>query len=242
MKKKKSSKTVKLLDLASSHDDMQVDKTEKKAEEADKGLSSLKLIHMKRTWEFTRAWSMSMKLLETLFYIIISNTDNFIYAAGIFSMYQNAGLFGLVYPFSMFGYAMLEETRPRNSYWNFILKYTVGLLLVKFIINLQIMGNLLNNPSFVRINGYMKIGIYDHQDMKKIIIYMLPEILLIALCSMNEIKLRLMGMYYNIEEDLESVEDAIQRNILKGDEEAVKHQKLVRSNMIMYFFFRPAKD
>jgi len=47
---------------------------------------------------------------------------------------------------------------------------------------------------------------------------MLPEILLIGLCSLNEIKLRLLGLYYRIEEDLESVQDAIQRNILKGDE------------------------
>jgi len=32
-------------------------------------------------------------------------------------MFKNAGLFGLIYPLSIFGYALLEETRPRKEYW-----------------------------------------------------------------------------------------------------------------------------
>jgi len=34
----------------------------------------IKLKQMERTWEFTRPMSMSLKLVETLFYAIISNT------------------------------------------------------------------------------------------------------------------------------------------------------------------------
>ena len=30
------------------------------------------------------------------------------------SMMENAGLISIVYPLSIFGYAMLEETRPRK--------------------------------------------------------------------------------------------------------------------------------
>jgi len=82
---------------------------------------------------------MFFKLIETLFYCIISNTHNLLYLSFVFSMFENAGLFGLLYPITMFGYALMEETRPRISYWNFIFKYTIVLLIVKFIINLNFM-------------------------------------------------------------------------------------------------------
>jgi hypothetical protein len=56
---------------------------------------------------------MIMKLIETLFYVIISNTQNLIYLCMMFSMFQNAGVISIVYPFLLFGYALVEETRPR---------------------------------------------------------------------------------------------------------------------------------
>jgi hypothetical protein len=74
----------------------------------------IKLKQMERTWAFTRPSSMVFKLIETFFYVIISNTQSLIYIAMIFSMFMNAGLISLIYPLSVFGYAMLEETRPRK--------------------------------------------------------------------------------------------------------------------------------
>jgi hypothetical protein len=109
-------------------------------------------------------------------------------------------------------------------------------------VNLSILGNVLGSPGFSLMNSYLNIGIYDHKSISKILIYMLPEILIILLCSLNEIKLRLLGLYYNIEDDLESIEDGVQRNILKGDDVAVKAQKKLRSNMIMSVFFSSAKE
>ncbi len=38
----------------------------------------------------------------------------------IISMYFNAGLISLIYPISVFGYALVEETRPNKNFWNFI--------------------------------------------------------------------------------------------------------------------------
>lgn len=84
----------------------------------------IKLNMMPRTWAFTRPGSMIMKNIEVLFYVIISNTQMLIYFCMMYSMFQNAGLISLIYPFSVFGYALLEETRPRLEYWNFIRVYT----------------------------------------------------------------------------------------------------------------------
>jgi len=74
----------------------------------------IKLKQMTRTWEFTRTSSMCMKNLETIFYILISNTQNLLYLSMLYSMFQNSGLISLIYPLIIFGYAILEEVRPKR--------------------------------------------------------------------------------------------------------------------------------
>lgn len=63
---------------------------------------------------------MFFKIMETVAYIIISNTEILAYLAMILSMFVNAGLISIMYPISIFGYALFEETRPKQLYWNFI--------------------------------------------------------------------------------------------------------------------------
>jgi len=149
--------------------------------------SQIKLKQLPNSWKFTRPFSMLFKLLETLFQVIISNTASLIYGCCIMSMYQNAGLIGLVYPFSIFGYALLEETRPRKEFWRFLGVYTTGLLIFKFILNLSIMQGILDSDGFKKVNGYAKLGIYTFDNMDDIFHYMLPEILIMALIILNEI-------------------------------------------------------
>jgi len=93
---------------------------------------------MENTWAFTRYDSLFFKYIELLFYIGMSNTENLTYFFMILSMYVNAGLISLVYPISIFGYALLEETRPRREYWTFVRVYTTIILLAKFVWNLSI--------------------------------------------------------------------------------------------------------
>merc|ERR1712224_702827 len=97
-----------------------------------------KLKNMKNTWAFTRNWSMSIKILESLVYIVISNTENLIYICMMLSMFTNAGLISIMYPIAIFGFALIEETRPRKQFWKMIQAYTTAILLLKFIFNLSI--------------------------------------------------------------------------------------------------------
>ena len=55
---------------------------------------------------------------------------------------------------------------------------------------------------------------------------MIPEILIITFIMLNEIKLKLSGLYYQIEQDIETVTDGIQRNRERGDEEKVIEKKI----------------
>lgn len=72
----------------------------------------IKLNQMKMTWEFTRTFPLLLHFVETFFYILISQSQNIIYFAMIFSMFENAGFISIVYPIAVFGWALLEEKRP----------------------------------------------------------------------------------------------------------------------------------
>lgn len=78
-------------------------------------------------------------MFETFFYIIISQTENLIYASMIYSMFQNQGLISLFYPIMVFGYGLINEVRPSKEFWRIIRIYTTVLIFFKFIFNLAVM-------------------------------------------------------------------------------------------------------
>ena len=139
----------------------------------------------------------------------------------IISMYMNAGIISLPYPIAVFGWATLEETRPGKKFWTFIRYYTECLLAFKFILNLDFFDSYLNSPEFTYYSAYIKTGIYNFPDLYNLIFYMLPEIGILCFLMLHEIKLQLIGLYDRNEEDVEPVMDGIERNLHKGDEEAV---------------------
>ena len=52
--------------------------------------------------------------------------------------------------------------------------------------------------------------------------YMMPEILIICFLQLHNIKLKLLGLYYDIENDVEGVMEGIDRNLEKGNLEVLK--------------------
>lgn len=88
---------------------------------------------------------MLVKYVELMIYTVITNTDNFLYFFMMLSMYQNAGLMSIIYPISIFGYALIEENRPSKKYWNFIRVYTICILFLKMIVNLSLLDTFLNH-------------------------------------------------------------------------------------------------
>ena len=103
----------------------------------------IKLNQLKLSWDFTRPLPLTLHLIETFFYILISQSQSIIYFSMIFSMYMNAGIISLPYPIAVFGWALLEENRPGKLFWSFIRYYTEIVLGFKFILNLDIFGPIL---------------------------------------------------------------------------------------------------
>lgn len=71
---------------------------------------------------------------------------------------------------------------------------------------------------------------------------MLPEVLIIAFIMLHEIQLQLNGLYYSIEQDIETIDDGIQRTIEQGDAEKVRLKKIQRTNMQLSLLFKSRKQ
>lgn len=61
----------------------------------------------------------------------------------------------------------------------------------------------MRHEQVVHIFAFVKVGIYDYDDLGELFLYMLPEILIITFLMLNEIKMKLLGVYY---EDVLAIE------------------------------------
>lgn len=59
---------------------------------------------------------------------------------------------------------------------------------------------------------------------------------------LNEIQLRMLGLYYQREDDIETIQDGISRNLEQGDAEAVRRKKVQKANMDLAANFRPKEE
>lgn len=107
----------------------------------------------------------------------------------VFSMYENAGFISLFYPIAVFGWALLEERRPGAQFWVVVRSYTIFILGFKFLCNLDIFYDIFHSETYLNSTAYIKLGIYDFEDLSDLILYMVPELLILCFLMLHEIKL-----------------------------------------------------
>ena len=105
------------------------------------------------------------------------------------AMMNNAGLISAINLFAVFGYALLEESRPRKDFWNFMYKYTFVLIFLKFTWNLGILEEALTNPEFNKNYFVGMSGLRVYNRFWDLYNYFIPEFFIIYFIFMNKIKL-----------------------------------------------------
>ena len=82
------------------------------------------------------------RALKLIWHMVLSNLDFISYAFMMWSTVAAPGFLTMVYPLSVFGYAALEETRPRKTFWYFIIFYTQILLMAEFLLSFSFWSTL----------------------------------------------------------------------------------------------------
>ena len=74
-------------------------------------------------------------ICETLFKMLLSSTQILCYILMILAHVFNDSLLSVIYPTSIFGYAILASCRPSRMYWKIMLIYSLMLILLKYILS-----------------------------------------------------------------------------------------------------------
>ena len=86
-------------------------------------------------------------------------------------------MISLIYPFAVFGYALLEEQRPSHGFWTVMKAYTLFILFMKFIWQLDSwlwFTSLQEN--YDAWNSWLLIGLWRTDSIGALLVYVLPEI------------------------------------------------------------------
>ena len=116
--------------------------------------------------------------------IMSTHSDFVCYLFMIISMMKNAGLISLVYPFFVFGYALMEDVNPRKKIWYAIMIYTEALILVKFLYQLSFWEAIFWDTqidSFQDFLNGLHVGLKRKAsgEFGDMLTYFLPEILIL---------------------------------------------------------------
>ena len=155
----------------------------------------LALADLRQTNSYCKWPNIISRQISALFRAIISNTALISYICMLMSLYTNAGLVALLYPFAVFGYALLEETRPGKTFWRTILAYSLSVLFLKYVINLNIIHTTLIETKWSLIDGFVKFGLHHLETTKDLVWHMLPEMLIVMSILCHEIVEQFTGLF-----------------------------------------------
>ena len=169
--------------------------------------------------------------------IILSNTEFFCYLMMIVCMIMNGSLLSLVYPISIFIYALLEEKRPGKGYWILILNFTAAVLIAKFLLQTYPFsrwvtaefvpsGNDTVTPTINSFNDWLmafRVGIENlDASGRNFVRFFLFESLILLTVTLHILILIFGGVWSQREVEAESIDAAANRI---STDKAIKREK-----------------
>jgi hypothetical protein len=178
----------------------------------------------KATEKASKGGKVLLSYASLLFQLLLSNSSIICYLLMIVSMIMNGSLLSLVYPISIFIYALLEERRPSKRYWMFILYYTAIVLVLKFLFQTYPLSEWLTQDfdendvnqleSNKSANDYLRtirLGLEVVVDGRNFIQYFLFEALILLAVTLHIFVQVFGGVWQSREVETENIKDAAAR-------------------------------
>jgi len=124
---------------------------------------------------------------------------------------QHGTLLTLMYPISIFSYALLEETRPKKHYWITIVIYTNLCLFFKYIFQLYPMRSAISEE-FNNTLRSIRLGIYVKKSIgESFLSFYIWEILVLMFITIHILLEISIGLWDIRETDIENIEQTVSR-------------------------------
>ena len=171
--------------------------------------------------EYLRTFYFIEHIILFLQSIIIKHFNWICYFFMILDHMLNGSLITLVYPLSIFGFALLEYPRPKKIYWILVLYYTFIIMCVKFFIQLKIILMILDEDNYSQlINNlyHYRIGFkyYNSSFSNDFMKYIFFDAVIIICILINRNLLISEGLWFNREEEIENIYEASERITIYG--------------------------
>ena len=202
-------------------------KTEKEKEEKEKREKELeikrkKIEHIEELFEtklFKKYLTTSYQLKHILKFLNSFFINNFNWVCYFFMILDhmlNGAVITLVYPISIFCYALLEYPRPKNFYWMGCLIYTMIILFIKFIIQLKIILLFISEDTYSELlmnlyNNRIGFKYYSSTFSKDFLEYIIFDIIIVFTIAVNRNLLLTEGLWFKREEEIENIYQASER-------------------------------
>ena len=166
-------------------------------------------------------------ILSNLESFFANNFDYFTYLIMIINHMNNCSLLSMFYPLSVFCYALLENPRPKKTYWQICIYYSIIVLILKFIFQLKLFTSLIEPESyseFVNNLHNYKIGIryFNEGFSSNFFGYIALDSLLLLVLSLNKNILIGNGLWDKREEQLENIFLGSERHQIFKDRDVEK--------------------
>ena len=175
-----------------------------KEEESDPNIPQLK--NMKRTQSYLTTRAGPMELVSAIFEMLISNANVIACILMVLAQILNGQLLTMVYPIAVFGYVLLEETRPARWFWDAIILYSLAFIFVRFAAQFNFGAD-----GVLEVMRDYYIGIEPMKDGVQMIQYILVEVCIVGAATIAKLNEDLIGLGEEDELDRESISDAIKR-------------------------------
>ena len=155
-------------------------------------------------------------LFSNLQSFLCNNFDYFCYFIMLVDHMINASLLTMLYPLSIFGYALLENPRPKKIYWQFCICYTIFILSVKFFFQLKLFNNIFDKERYEKFLDDLynyKVGItyFESGFGLAFFKYIAFDAFALIILALNRNLLISNGLWDKREEQIESIYTANER-------------------------------
>ena len=170
-----------------------------------------------------------LMLIKSIIRFIVEKFEYVTYFFMILNHLVNGSLISMFYPFFILLFGICQYPRPDNLFWKILLVYTALIILIKFIIQLNILEknetiriflNDIENDNFVINLGFKKI---DKEQISNFLSYIFLDFLVLILIIINQFILIRRGLWYMTESDYETIEESNDR-IIKYNSTKVKEE------------------
>ena len=176
--------------------------------------------------------------LQTFFII---NFNWVCYFVMILDHMLSGSIITIVYPLSIFCYALLEYPRPKKYYWILVLYYTFIIMCVKFFIQLKIILMILSEETYKELTDnlyHCRIGFryFSNSFSGEFMKYIFFDSLIIICVLINRNLLISEGLWFKREEEIENIYEASERITIYGQKKYSSKINAIKDLLFRYLY------